>query len=94
MQHQIPYQSFPIGLYFFMVRGAFRMTLTKTAPGHTVKVKSVNGNEKTNRFLFTLGCSEGEEITLLSVLAGNYVIRVKDSRYAIDKKMAQSIEVA
>lgn len=70
------------------------MTLCKTKMGSTVKVKAICGNEKTCRFLFTLGCHEGEEITLISILAGNYVIRVKDSRYAIDKRMAQSIEVA
>ena len=70
------------------------MPLSKALLGTTVKVKSVAGSDKVCRFLFTLGCHEGEEITLVSVLAGNYIIRVKDSRYAIDKKMAQLIEVA
>lgn len=70
------------------------MPLSKAVLGRTVKVKSVAGSDKVCRFLFTLGCHEGEEITLVSVLAGNYIIRVKDSRYAIDKRMAQLIEVA
>lgn len=74
--------------------GVVIMPLSKAALGSTVKVKSVTGSDKVCRFLFTLGCHAGEEITLVSVLAGNYVIRVKDSRYAIDKRMAQSIEVA
>ena len=70
------------------------MPLSKAVPGRAVKVKSVAGSDKICRFLFTLGCHEGEEITLVSILAGNYIIRVKDSRYAIDKRMAQLIEVA
>jgi ferrous iron transport protein A len=69
------------------------MPLTKVKAGHTAKVKRVKANDKTKRFLFTLGCSEGEEITLVSVLAGNYIIGVKDSRYAIDRRMAKAIEL-
>ena len=55
------------------------------------KVKIVEGNDKTVNFLFTLGCFEGEEVTLISKLCGNYIINIKDSRYAIDEKMANAI---
>lgn len=69
------------------------MTLSKAKAGYTAQIKKVSGSDKICKFLFSLGCSEGEEITLISVLAGNYVISVKDSRYAIDKKMATAIEL-
>lgn len=69
------------------------MPLTKVKAGHRALIKTVSGNEKVRKFLFTLGCSEGEEITLISILAGNYIISVKDSRYAIDKAMAKAIEI-
>lgn len=69
------------------------MSLYRAEPGHVRKVKNVSGSEKVKKFLFTLGCSEGEEITLISVLAGNYIISLKDCRYAIDKNMAQAIEL-
>lgn len=69
------------------------MLLSKVKIGQTVKIKSVEGKEKTKNFLFTLGCFEGEEITLISKLASNYVINVKDSRYAIDEGMAKSIVI-
>ncbi|OHW61994.1 FeoA domain protein [Andreesenia angusta] len=69
------------------------MSLLNLKLGHTGVVKSVSGDPKTKKFLFTLGCSEGEEITLVSVLAGNYIVGIKDSRYAIDKKMAGTIEL-
>ena len=69
------------------------MLLSKVKIGQTVKIKSVEGKEKTKNFLFTLGCFEGEEVTLISKLAGNYVINIKDSRYAIDESMAKSIVI-
>ena len=71
-----------------------RMPLFKAKPGYTGHIKAVSGNEKIRKFLFTLGCSEGEEITLISILANNYIISVKESRYAIDGKMAKAIEIA
>ena len=67
------------------------MQLSQAVIGRTYKVKSIEGKEKIRKFLFTLGCFEGEEITLISKLAGNYVVNIKDSRYALDEKMAKSI---
>lgn len=69
------------------------MLLSKAKIGQTVVVKSIEGKEKIRKFLFSLGCFEGEEITLISILAGNYVINIKDSRYAIDANMAKSIVI-
>ncbi|WP_379137441.1 ferrous iron transport protein A [Paenibacillus sp. sgz500958] len=67
------------------------MLLSKAKIGQTFNIKSVEGKEKVKKFLFTLGCFEGAEITLISILAGNYVVNIKDSRYAIDENMAKSI---
>lgn len=70
------------------------MSLTKAKIGQALIIKEVRGKEKISKFLFSLGCYEGEKITVISKLAGNYVINVKDSRYAIDESMAKSIRVA
>ncbi|PKM96320.1 MAG: ferrous iron transport protein A [Firmicutes bacterium HGW-Firmicutes-1] len=67
------------------------MLLTKAKIGKTFYIKRVEGKEKMIKFLFSLGCCEGEEITLISILAGNYIVNIKDSRYAIDEGMAKSI---
>ena len=67
------------------------MLLSKAKMGETFMVKQVEGKEKVKKFLFTLGCFEGEEITLISKLAGNYIVIIKDSRYAIDESMAKVI---
>jgi len=69
------------------------MVLSKARIGKPMSVKAINGKEKTKKFLFSLGCYEGEQITLISKLAGNFVINIKDSRYAIDEKIAKSIEI-
>lgn len=67
------------------------MLLSKAKIGETFQIKRVEGKEKIIKFLFSLGCFEGEEVTLISKLAGNFIINIKDSRYAIDENMAKSI---
>ncbi|MGV8979558.1 FeoA family protein [Clostridium sp.] len=69
------------------------MLLSKAKIGKTFNIKQVEGKEKMKKFLFTLGCFEGEQITLISKLAGNYVVNIKDSRYALDENMAKSITI-
>ncbi len=55
-------------------------------------IKDIDTNdEELKNFLFTLGCYEGETITVISVLAENYIITVKDARYSIDKELAEAI---
>ncbi|HHY61277.1 MAG TPA: ferrous iron transport protein A [Clostridia bacterium] len=48
-------------------------------------------DEDMKNFLFTLGCYEGETVTVISVLADNYIINVKDARYSIDADLAKAI---
>ncbi|MGL4362050.1 MAG: FeoA family protein [Cellulosilyticaceae bacterium] len=69
------------------------MLLSDVKNGQSAYVDKIFGNEKMHKFLFTLGCSEGEEITLIYKLGSNYIVSIKDSRYAIDKKIAESIMV-
>lgn len=55
-------------------------------------IKDIDANdEELKNFLFTLGCYEGELITVISILAENYIITVKDARYSIDKELAEAI---
>ncbi len=42
-------------------------------------------------FLFSLGCYEGEKITIISSLSGQLVVSIKDGRYSIDKDVADCI---
>ncbi|PKM68005.1 MAG: ferrous iron transport protein A [Firmicutes bacterium HGW-Firmicutes-2] len=70
------------------------MSLNKAKIGQTFIIVKIEGHEKIRKFLFTLGCFEGESITIISKLAGNYIVNIKDSRYAIDEAMAKSIRLA
>ncbi|MFP4456614.1 MAG: ferrous iron transport protein A [Clostridia bacterium] len=55
-------------------------------------IKNIDSDDlELKNFLFTLGCYEGEEITLISKLAGNFVINIKDARYSIDEELAKAI---
>lgn len=68
------------------------LTNAKINREYTIKEVMANDEELKN-FLFTLGCYEGETVTVLSVLGENYVISVKDARYSIDKDLAEAIIV-
>ncbi len=66
--------------------------LTLGQRNHPYRIKAIQTEDKTMKdFLFSLGCFEGEKITIISVLADNYVIHIKDARYSIDKELAKAI---
>ena len=44
-----------------------------------------------NSFLFSLGCYSGEIITVISHLKSGCIVSIKDSRYSIDKALANAI---
>ncbi len=48
-------------------------------------------DQEMEKFLFSLGCYEGEKITLISVLADNYIVNIKDARYSINEELAKGI---
>lgn len=50
-------------------------------------------NDEMRDFLFTLGCYEGEMITVISMLSDQYVVVIKDARYSIDQNLAACIIV-
>ena len=57
-------------------------------------IKSIDtDDEELNSFLFSLGCYEGEPITVISHLKSNSIISIKNARYSIDNQLAQSILV-
>ncbi len=69
------------------------MRVNELKVGESAVIDKIEGDERTSKFLRSLGCSKGTEITLVSILAGNYVVSIKDGRYALDKNMARSIHL-
>ncbi|MCT4598479.1 MAG: ferrous iron transport protein A [Vallitalea sp.] len=70
------------------------MKLSKGKLNKEYTVDSVSGKDDMVKFLFSLGCYEGEKITIISKVATNYIINIKDSRYGIDEQLAKIIQVA
>lgn len=50
-------------------------------------------DEELNSFLFSLGCYNGEPITVISRKKNSCVVSIKDGRYNIDKNLAETIHV-
>lgn len=48
-------------------------------------------DEELNAFLFSLGCYEGQPITVISRIRGGCVVAIKDGRYSIDNQLAEAI---
>jgi len=48
-------------------------------------------DEELEAFLFSLGCYEGEPITVISHLKGGCIVSIKDGRYTIDTQLAEAI---
>ncbi len=48
-------------------------------------------DEELNAFLFSLGCYDGETITVVARRRGGCTVSIKDGRYNIDNQLAEAI---
>ena len=70
------------------------MTLLEARAGEVYTVSSVNTeDEELNSFLFSLGCYEGEPITVISKRRGGMTLSIKDGRYSVDSALAEAIKI-
>ncbi len=69
------------------------MPLTLMDVGVETTVKTIRGKDQTRKFLQNLGFVEGAKVTVVSSLAGNVIVNVKDARVAISEQMASRIMV-
>ena len=69
------------------------MPLTVAVVGEENMIKRVGGNPEVKKHLETLGFVPGGSVTLISKIAGNIIVNVKESRIAISKEMAQKIMI-
>ncbi len=60
---------------------------------YVVKGIITDGDEEMKHFLFSLGCYEGQTITIISKLNNIFVVVIKDARYSIDLDLAKAILV-
>lgn len=69
------------------------MPLTVAEPGLPKVIRRIGGKDDTKRFLESLGFVAGGTVMVISEIAGNVIVNVKESRVAIDKTMANKIFV-
>ena len=69
------------------------MPLTMANIGETNTIKRVGGNEETRRFLANLGFVVDAEVTVLSAIGGNVIVKIKDTRVAVNADMARHIMI-
>ncbi len=56
-------------------------------------IRKISGNDEVRRHLENLGFTVGSNITVINTLAGNVIVKVKESRVAINEDMARRIMI-
>ncbi len=71
------------------------MTLKDAIEGKEYIIREIHtADEELNAFLFSLGCYEGEAITVITHRKGGCTVSIKDARYSVDKQLAEAIVIA
>ena len=69
------------------------MPLSMAKPGETVTIRKITGRDEVRQHLAELGFVVDAAVTVVSELAGNLILQVKDSRVALDSTMANRIMI-
>lgn len=69
------------------------MPLTMAETGRELEIRRIGGKEETRRFLESLGFVMGGFVNVVSTTGGDLIVKVKDSRVAISREMANRIMV-
>ena len=67
------------------------MPLTCAPIGEPAGIRKITGKDEVRQHLAELGFVVGQQVTVVSSLAGNLIINVKGSRIALDAAMAQRV---
>lgn len=69
------------------------MPLSFAKSGETVVIRKITGKDEIRQHLAELGFVVDGSVTVVSEIAGNLILQVKDSRIALDKSMANRIMI-
>ena len=69
------------------------MPLSMAKPGEPVIIRKITGKDEVRQHLAELGFVVDTRVTVISEMAGNLILQVKDSRIALDKSMANRIMI-
>ena len=69
------------------------MPLTLANIGEENMIRRVGGKQEVKKHLEDLGFVAGSRVTVISMLGGNVIVNVKESRVAVSREMAKKIMV-
>ena len=69
------------------------MPLTLADTGEENIILKIGGKPEVKKHLENLGFVAGGSVTIINTIGGNLIVKVKESRVAISKEMAQKIFV-
>ena len=69
------------------------MPLTMAKTGETVTIRKISGKDEVRQHLAELGFVVDSDVTVVSEIAGNLILQVKDSRIALDKTRSNRIMI-
>ncbi|MDD4850028.1 MAG: FeoA family protein [Gemmiger sp.] len=69
------------------------MPLAMAKTGETLTIRKITGKDEIRQHLAELGFVVDGQVTVVSEIAGNLILQVKESRIALDKTMAARIMV-
>lgn len=69
------------------------MPLTMVKPGETVTIRKITGKDEVRQHLAELGFVVDGSVTVVSEIAGNLILQVKESRIALDRTLANRVMI-
>ncbi len=69
------------------------MPLCFSTPGEETVIRKIGGNPEIKKHLEDMGFVVGETVSVISSLNGNVIVKVKNSRVAINHELAGKIMI-
>ena len=69
------------------------MPLTMAKPGETVTIRKITGKDEVRQHLAEWGFVVDGSVTVVSEIAGNLILQVKESRIALDRTLANRVMI-
>ena len=69
------------------------MPLSYAPPGEAAVIRRIGGSPEVKKHLENLGFVVGGSVTVITAMNGNVIVKVKESRVAINDEMARKIMI-
>ena len=69
------------------------MPLILADPGEEAIIKKVGGSPEMKKHLEDMGFTVGGAVTVMNTIGGSLIVKIKESRVAVSREMAQKIMI-